>query len=226
MKDIKLEKDVVSSDGEVVGSVDRIIVHPKSLEVEGIVVHEGILFTTDRIVEEEFIDRVDADGTIYLNVSKDEEERLPELVKARFVEADAGVQSQVAEMEHMTMPSAHGQVLVMSERADPDFAPAPDSPLQPAPSDPPNIVDRTNLPEGTVMLEEGTDVLDINGEKIGTIDEVVYDANDQITEIIIGEGMLFTEHVRVPADWIESVTSDIVVISKTAEHAEKAGKTS
>ena len=224
MKDIKLEADVISSDGNKVGTVDRVIVHPETLDIEGIVVSEGLLFSTDRIIEEEMIDRVDVDGSVILNVSEAEEERLPELASARFVEANDRMLGRMTEMHHMVMPSAHGQVLVLSEPADPEFAPAPDSPLQPAPTNPPNIVDRDNLPEGTVTLEEGTDVIDIEGEKIGTIDDVIYDADDRITEIMVSSGLIFKHQVRIPATWIESVTSDMVVISRTAEQAEEAGR--
>lgn len=224
MKDIKLEADVVSSNGNKVGTVDRVIVHPETLEIEGIIVSEGFLFNTDRIVKEEMIDRVDADGNVVLSITDEDEERLPELASARFVGANDQMLGRLSEMHHMATPAATGQVLVFSERVDPEYAPAPDSPLQPAPTNPPNIVDRDNLPEGTVTLEEGTDVIDIEGEKIGEIDDVIYDADDQITEIVVGSGIIFTHQVRIPAAWIESVTSDTVVISRTAEQAEEAGR--
>lgn len=223
MKDIKLGADVISRNSEKVGTVDRVIVDPETLDVDGIVVHEGLLFSTDRIIKAEMIERVDSEGTVRLNITAGEEDQLPELTSARFVEADGGLRDQYASMHHMAMPAAAGSVLLLSEPVDDRYAPAPDSPMRPAPTDPPNIVDRSNLPGGTTTLEEGTDVVDINGDKIGTVEEVIYDEADRLTGIVVGSGIVFTNRVHVKADWIESAGHESVVINRTADQVEKAG---
>lgn len=224
MKDIALDKDVIGSDGTKVGTVDRIIIHPDTLEIDGFVVHEGTIFTHDRIVEEEFVDRIDADGNIVLNITADQESELPELAKRRVTEAEGGTLDRLSEMNYMATPSAAGQVMVLSEPVDDRYAPAPDSPMQPAPSDPPAMTEETNLPENTVTLEEGTDVVDVNGQKIGSIDEIIYDDGDQLQAIVIEDGLIFKHHFRVSASWIDSMTHEAVTLNRTAEEAREAGK--
>ncbi len=224
MKDIQLDKDVIGSDGNKVGTVDRIIIHPETLEVDGFVVHEGIIFTHDRIVEETFVERIDAEHNVVLNITSEQEAELPELASRRVTEPEGGILDRLAEMNYMATPSATGQVLVLSEPVDDRFAPAPDSPLQPAPSNPPIVTEQTNLPEGTVTLKEGTDVVDVDGQKIGSIDEIIYDDQDQLTSLVVEDGLIFKHHFRIPAAWIESMTHVTVTLNRSAEEVRESGK--
>jgi sporulation protein YlmC with PRC-barrel domain len=127
-------------------------------------------------------------------------------------------------MGYMTTPSAAGQVMVLSEPVDARYAPAPDSPFQGAPATSPNIVDETNLPPNTVTIVEGTDVVDRSGEKIGTVDEIIYGADDRIDAIIVSEGFFFKHHVRIPAEWIETAGHEHIIIDRLADEAERAGR--
>lgn len=224
LTDVTLDKDVISSDGETVGTVDRIIIHPDTLQIDGFVVHEGILFSHDRIVDEEFVDHIDADGNIVLRITAEQEDRLPELASRRVIEPDRTMLNRISQMEHMALPSAHGQVLVFSEPVDSRYAPAPDSPMQPAPTNPPPITDETNLPPNTVTIEKGMDVVDVSGEKVGSVDEVFYDDDDQLQAFVIEKGFIFKDHLRIPAAWIESLGDDEIRLTRTAQEAETAGK--
>jgi uncharacterized protein YrrD len=76
---------VRTSDGEDVGKVDRIIFDPQSLTVREFVVHEGILFTHDRIVAREMIDHIDDDHVVHLRLTGAEEEKLPPFVAEEHV---------------------------------------------------------------------------------------------------------------------------------------------
>jgi sporulation protein YlmC with PRC-barrel domain len=51
--DIRLDSDVIARGGDKVGTVDRIVIHPDTLAIEALIVEEGMLFTTDRIIEPE-----------------------------------------------------------------------------------------------------------------------------------------------------------------------------
>src|SRR3546814_566633 len=74
--DIRLGMHVQSSDGRLLGNVDRIILEPDSHEVFGIIAHKGHFFTTDRIIEVGFIDSA-ADDTVRLRISQDKADDLP-----------------------------------------------------------------------------------------------------------------------------------------------------
>jgi sporulation protein YlmC with PRC-barrel domain len=51
--DIRLDSHVIARGGDKVGTVDRIVIHPDMLAIEALIVEEGMLFTTDRIIEPE-----------------------------------------------------------------------------------------------------------------------------------------------------------------------------
>jgi len=224
MRDIRLGSDVRTNDGEKVGTVDQLVVHPDTLEVVSIIVKEGTFFTTDRIIDMEMVDRVDVNGDVVLEISRGHEQDLPELASRRVVEPSRDMFDRIAEMGYLAMPSAAGQVLVMSEPMSDRYAPAPDSLFAPAPADAPVIQDEDNLPPNTVTIEEGTDVVDRHGEKIGTVDEIIY-ANDRtIDAIVVSEGWLFRHHVRIPGDWIESAGGESIIINRSAAEAEEAGR--
>lgn len=226
MRDIRLGSDVRTNDGEKVGTVDQLVVHPDTLEVVSIIVKEGTFFTTDRIIDMEMVDRVDVNGDVVLEISRGHEQDLPELASRRVVEPSRDMFDRIAEMGYLAMPSAAGQVLVMSEPMSDRYAPAPDSLFAPAPADAPVIQDEDNLPPNTVTIEEGTDVVDRHGEKIGTVDEIIYGQDRTIDAIVVSEGWLFKHHVRIPGEWIESAGHENVIINRSAAEAEEAGRIS
>ena len=69
---LDIGSDVLSSDGQTVGRVDRIIYQPDTMTVREFVVHEGVFFTTDRIVARDLIDRVDEDHAVHLRITAEE----------------------------------------------------------------------------------------------------------------------------------------------------------
>lgn len=226
MRDIRLGSDVRTRDGEKVGTVDQLVVHPDTLEIVSVIVKEGTLFTTDRIIDMEMVDRVDVNGDVVLEISKDHEQELPELATRRLVEPSHNQYDRIVEMGYLATPSAHGQVMLFSEPVDSSYAPAPDSPFASAPADAPVIQDEDNLPPNTVTIEEGTDVVDRHGEKIGTVDEIIYGQDRTIDAIVVSEGWLFKHHVRIPGEWIESAGHENVIINRSAAEAEEAGRIS
>jgi uncharacterized protein YrrD len=221
--DIRLDSDVFARDGDKVGTVDRVVIDPETLEVEAFIVEEGMLFTTDRIVEPEMIDHVDGEGHIHLKLTKEQEEDLPAYVNARYVEPSQEHYARLSTMGYLTMPSADGRVLVASESYDPRYAPRTDSAIQPAAPDGPEIVDEDNLPEGTVTISEGTDVVDMHGDKLGEVEDVIYGEGREVEAVIVGSGFIFKRHIRIPATWIASTTHDRIQIDRSADDAERTG---
>lgn len=223
--DITLDKDVYTRDGEKVGTVDRVTLHPDSMEISGIIVHEGLLFTQDRVIDREFIDRVDQDGNVHLNIDRDREKDLPPFAEGRFVEPTREQREAMHNIIDAGASGSGGRLLVVSEAATTSpHPPAPESPMEAAPVDPAPMEQQSNLPPGTVTIHEGTDVIDVDGEKIGTVGEVIYDDNEQIEAIIVEEGVLFSDHVRIPVDWIAGTAHDHILINRSGKEAEQAGQ--
>jgi uncharacterized protein YrrD len=220
--DIQLGKEVLSSDGTYLGKVDRVVVDPTTHEVVEIIVHKGFLFTTDRMIELPFIARVDEDGVVYLNVTAKRAETLPTFYEHEYVVPTVGEQHEapyplsggVSGGTAGAMP-----LLWRSTYAGHDFKPASRSMFEPAALETGSIEIRSNLPDNTVAIDKGTDIICSDGEKCGVVLDVVYDEQRNVTEIIGQLGLFRRSTVRVPAAWIESITPDHVRISVTEEEA-------
>lgn len=75
----------MTRDGKRVGTVDQLVLDSETREVRAIIVHRGFLFTEDRIVDRAWGEAVAPDGTVWLSLSADEVEELPQFVEAEFV---------------------------------------------------------------------------------------------------------------------------------------------
>jgi CBS domain-containing protein len=65
----------------------------------------------------------------------------------------------------------------------------------------------------TVAVEKDMAVMGSNGDKIGTVKEVLVDAlNDELTHIVVHTGWLFGKDHAVPADLIEGVAEGNVML--------------
>ena len=79
---IALGQDVFARDGQKVGTVDRVVLDDRSHRVDQIVVHKGVFFSTDKLVDRTMIERVD-DGGVHLSIGATEEEKLPDFYQGQ-----------------------------------------------------------------------------------------------------------------------------------------------
>lgn len=228
--DIRLDSKIMTSDGETVGSVDSVIVNGDSHEVMGVIARQGMIFTKDRIIERQYMDRVDDDGTIHVSETSDEIDHFPEFVEAKYAHPESDDDAYV---DDMTLTYPIGRIYfaptpMPTTGQDPTVTdstyPAPDTPMQPAPADTPPLEVDSNLPEADVMISEGTKVVDRSGEGIGKVDEVLYGNDNQVRGFIVKAGMIFKHDVRVPVDTVDEFTPDQIKLSCSAEEAESAGR--
>ena len=91
-----------------------------------------------------------------------------------------------------------------------------------APSNPPVDEVQSNLPEQSVLVNEGTDVVGSDGEKIGTVDQVAYTPDGDIDGFVVKAGFIFHNDVRIPGNWIEEISGDIVTLNVTSDEAQSA----
>ena len=71
-----------------------------------------------------------------------------------------------------------------------------------------------NIPEGAVALKEGVQVISADGERVGDVQEVFVDEeDDSITHLLISRGFLFKEERFVPVSWIDGIWEDAVHLS-------------
>lgn len=68
-----------------------------------------------------------------------------------------------------------------------------------------------NIPAGTQDIPEGTEVVGLDGERVGNIEEMIVEPQtDQVTHFVISKGILFTEDKLVPSTWVKRYDDDRV----------------
>lgn len=203
---------VYTADNKDLGSIDRVVLDPRTDEVSGLVIKQGWLFTEDKVVSTDLVDTA-TENKVTLRKTDHNLQDLP-----------AFEQTYYMPLEEEDYPVPEGA----DEVAFPDYAPPAYygyPPLGTAwwgyggffglpPAEPvadsaygADYVQRTttNIPEGTVAVKEGAKVLSTDGKHVGDVEEVFTDSQtNRATHILISQGVLFKDHKLVPTNWIES----------------------
>lgn len=177
--------DVFSSDDEKVGTLDRVVMDPKTKEVTHIIVREGFLFAKDKVVPLDLIGSA-TDERIALQGSKEHLDELPDYEETHYVPRDAAVDDDMSTLYWNPPVDAWGGYG--------RYAVFPQS----------QYLRRTekNIPDGMVALAEGAKVLSEDGEQVGNIETLITDPKDErVTHLVISSGLLMKERKIIPSHW-------------------------
>lgn len=214
---IDLGSDVFGSDGEKVGSVERIVVDSNTKEIHKFIVHRGFLTHNDKLVDIAMVSGQDDDG-LRLDLTSDQVNELPDYVEERFV--------QVPEQDQSAMPfilpnaMGAGAYLYGAPNVGRGYEGSQDSFFDAAPSVAPVIEQQSNIPETDVMISEGTDVYGSDGDKVGSVGEILVSNDGAINGFVVSKGLIFKKNVRIPIDWVESADGSKIRLSVTSAEAE------
>ena len=189
--------DVFSSDNEKIGTLDRVVMDPRTKEISHIVVREGFLFREDKVVPMDLIGSV-TDERIILQGSKDHLNELPDYEETHYVSRDATVDDDMNTL-YWNPPAYSGAGYSQYPVIYPQSL----------------YIRRTekNIPEGMVALAEGAKVLAEDGEQVGNIETLITDPNEHVTHLVISSGLLMKERKIIPSHWLNAVTEDEVHLS-------------
>lgn len=220
--EIELGKPVVTATGKHVGDVDHIVLDNETKAFVLFIVHQGVILTKDRMIEPQFVDKIDEDGTIHLNIDEDRVDELPEYVRDKFSVATED-DLQLAPGSYtgaggigapfLLTPSGWGQGY--DDRA---------LLIEEAPMVPPDVEVETNLPPNASMIDRGSKVIDSNGDDIGSIDEVTYNQDGDLVSMVVRTGHLIHHSYDIPGWAIASVSDEHVVLTITGDQVQKSGK--
>jgi sporulation protein YlmC with PRC-barrel domain len=215
--DIELGTKIVSSDGEHVGKVDSLVLDYNTHEVQSIVCRSGFLLTTDRIIPIGMVDQRDADGNLMLNITADQVKEQQQFVEREF----RTMSPNEVEPMPVTWATGTGQAPYYFYPATDSLGYRDDTPFfSNAPLAPPDVEVESNLPENATRLNSGSDVIGSDGKKLGTVENITYTQDGDITSFVVKAGFLFHHDVDVPAEWISSVSDDGVHLTVTADQAD------
>jgi len=194
---------VFSAKGDKIGTIEQVVVDPRTKEVSHAIVQQGFLFTESKVLPVDLIAEA-TDERVTLKEDVDDLKALSKFEESYYVRG--GVPSDAPP----TTPAVNG--------AWPLYYFPPNEPgkgLVPKESaaHTSRYIRRTdrNVPEGAVVLEEKAKVMSAAGEHVGDVAKVLADAeSNRITHILISRGLLFKEERLVPVSWIDKVAEETV----------------
>ena len=188
--DIKIGSPILVSDGEA-GKVERIILHPETNELEGIVAAEGGLLTYDGVVPADMIEDADELGVRVHATS------------TQIGELEPFAQSQYTTPPEDWLPPTDAPFAFYLFPRSPLAVGAFEPPTQPDPAD--HEVD--SLEPGDIDLSGLTEILTRDGVG-GRLERVVTEAGtDHVTHLIIRHGPPCSRGSGLPSHVCTSSTS-------------------
>lgn len=211
----KENTEVITSDGQKVGQIDRVVIDPRSEELTHLIVKKGFLFTKDKVVPFDLVETATEDQ-IVLKEGPQEPDDFPNFEETHFVP-----------VEDAATPEDDGSGGLSSLAW---YYPLPGGAwwhtrmgAYPGYPEPP-YVRRTelNIPDGTIPLEEGAKVVSKDGEHVGDIERIYADEKEQrVTHLLISKGFISKSRKLIPTMWVESVSEDLVRLSVGERFVEK-----
>lgn len=216
---IELGKDVVASDGEKIGTVDRLVLDSETNELIKFVVHKGFLWSEDRIVDLELVSGVDGEGNIRLHVPSSDEDTIPGFVEDTYRVAGEDEARHMGYGAYMnTAPWA--PIWYAPGGASGSYRPGEGPFFHGAETTSGTLETRDNLPDDSITIDTGTDVIGSDGDKVGEVDEIFADDRGRVSGFLVKSGMIFTHDVRIPMDAVDHITSDHIQLNITGQDAE------
>jgi uncharacterized protein YrrD len=206
---IAIGADVRSKDGRSIGKVEHLIVDGRSNELAGFVADKGI-FDSGRVVDLVYIAAA-SEAEVTLSLDEDDALALPGFVQHEYfrfgptTEVSAGAAGAMVNIGGTGSTWVHygpGAAGSPSTGASTFFPQAVVGEMAAQVVGP--------LTEGDVVLDNGTDVIDRDGERIGRVDEVLIGEDGKVEGFIVEKGRLFHHDAYVPFEWIAAITHDHV----------------
>ena len=209
---IKLGDQVRTSDGHDVGNIDKLILDPSSGEVKAAVVRKGFILHDDVEVPLSAF-QAGSGGIVRLTYTADQVNELPRFSEGSYTTPPPGYVSPYGY-------PAGGLLWPVGwwPGTPPVSAPSYGSP------DPVSREVAAGLRQqdwANAVIDEGSDVISRDGEKVGEIESVTIDpATGQPASLIVRKGFLFTEDLTLPAETISSVDDRVVYLTLDKAEAE------
>ncbi len=195
----KTGAEVFSCEDKKVGNIKRVVLNPQTDEVSNLVVEKGFLFTTDKVLPIEWVNRA-TEEKVTLKETKESFEDLPDFEENLYLPVDwheTDAQYVRSSYWYPTFP--------FWGRTGAVYAQAPVRYVS---------TRMRNIPEDSIALEEGAKVYDRDEEHLGDIEQVlVNEEYHTASHIVVEHGLFEKTRKLIPTFWIKSVNEDGVYLS-------------
>jgi uncharacterized protein YrrD len=207
MMEFKENAEVLSSNGEKVGRIDRVVIDPESNELTHLVVKKGFLFTKDKVVPIDLVETTDEDQVV-LKEGPQTPEDFPDFEETHYIQAQESgsfAKQDLGGVKPLAWyyPFPRGSWWRASMGGYPGY-----------PQPPYLRKTELNIPDDTVPLEEGAKVVSSDGEHIGDIERIYADEEEQrATHVMVSQGLISKSRKLIPTMWVKHVHEEGVRLS-------------
>lgn len=192
---------VFTASGEEVGRINRFVLDPATNEVTHVVVQNGWLLKEDKVVPMRMFSSATAEKVV-LTEDAGDFDLLPPFEETHFVGLGDEDTSPDGRPPYRLAPAYYWY-------PPPGFIGYPGFPLEDYDWQPKETI--RNIPQETVPIKEGTDVISSDDEHVGDVERIFVDSDsNKATHFVISQGLLFKDQKLVPAHWVRTVEEDKV----------------
>jgi uncharacterized protein YrrD len=193
--------DVLSNQGEKVGTLERVVIDPKTRDVTHLVVSQGLLSDIQKIVPVGMVG-VDDEGQVLFQEDEEAFKGLPKFEQADYVSASAEQDPDLEASLYWYPPAlAWAQTGSFTELPTPNYA---------------HKAER-NIPEGAVPLEEGAEVISRDEQTVGNVESIHTAPDDTATHLVISGGLVLKKKKLIPTHWINDIHEEQIRLAVAAE---------
>jgi len=198
---------VRTTDGKDVGTIDRLIIDSSNNKIKAAVIRKGFFLPRDVEVPLSALEPA-PDGSIQLTYTADQVDKLPEFFESNYTATPpagyvppanyptAGIYWPIGYGFFATPPRPETDVSTGSGTLDREAREA---------------LEQQDLE--TAVIGEGSDVVDRDGEKVGEVARLVFDADGhRLTSFVVHKGFIFTEDRDLPASAITRVDDGAIYL--------------
>lgn len=199
--------EVFSGQGEKIGTLNRVILDPRTREVSDLVVGKGFLFKTDKVIPVTLVDLDVEDRIVLKKTNQDILDDFPNFETTYYIPVNDPDDPYQPDIEaSYWYPPVHPEFKTGDVLPEPDF-----------------ISETTeDIPEHMVALQQGARVISRDGQHVGNVEDIIAESPDhRITHFVVSAGFLLKERKLVPAVWIAQVDEQeihLTVESGVFEH--------
>lgn len=191
---------VESADGSRLGTVERFVVDPSTRAMTHVVIEKGVFFSEEKVIPIQAIEQDTDEDHVRLRPEIAPAD-LPDFEEAHYVELDSASRERLV---------PHGSRAYTWSYP---VLPTTGYPLYPAaPPASRAIETEENVPEGTIAIDKGTNVISADGADVGKVRGVGLSDDGRLAFITMDPGFFHDERV-IPAHWIENVRGDLIQLA-------------
>ncbi len=209
LKKMELKEGVAvfTTEGKQVGKINRFVLDPVTKQVTHIVVQKGWLFPEDKVVPMSLVSSA-TEERVEVAENVGDFMQLPTFEEEHFIRVtDEEDTNRLEHSVYTVFPAYYPYPPLGTGNYGSYPAPNLDAYVWPA------VETTRNIPDETVALKEGSQVISSDDQHVGVIERLFIDPDtNKATHFVIKHGLLLKERKVIPVQWVQSVQENKVHI--------------